>query len=71
MLLVSESVLRDDFGGKAFAVLMSLHMLVVCEPGAKERTESEYQSLLEEAGFRDVQIIRLEGPRDLVVARKP
>jgi len=70
-LLISESVLRDDFSGTPFAMLMSLHMLVVCEPGARERTESEYQSLLEDVGFRDVEIIRLEGPRDLVVARKP
>ncbi len=52
-------------------MLMSLHMLVVCEPGAKERSGSEYQSLVEGTGFRDVQVIRLEGPRDLVVARKP
>jgi 2-polyprenyl-3-methyl-5-hydroxy-6-metoxy-1,4-benzoquinol methylase len=70
VLLVSESVLRNDFSGKAFTVLLSLHMLVVCEPGAKERTESEYRSLLEDAGFRDMQVIRLEGPRDLIVARK-
>ncbi len=70
-LLISESVLRNDLSGKPFAALMSLHMLVVCEPGAKERSEAEYQSLLEDAGFREVQVIRLEGPRDLVVARKP
>ena len=70
-LLLSESVLRNDFSGKPFAVLMSLHMLVVCEPGAKERSESEYQSLLEDAGFRDIEVLRLEGPRDLVIARKP
>jgi hypothetical protein len=48
-----------------------LHMLVVCEPGAKERSEAEYQSLLEEAGFRDMEVLRLGAPRDLIIARKP
>jgi hypothetical protein len=71
MLLIIESVLNNDLSGTQFAVLMSLHMLVVCEPGAKERTEGEYQSLLEESGFRDMEVIRLNAPRDLIVARKP
>jgi hypothetical protein len=70
-LLISESVLRNDFSGTPFAVLMSLHMLVVCEPGARERTDAEYRALLEGAGFRSVEVIRLQGPRDLVIARKP
>jgi len=51
--------------------LMSLHMLVVCEPGARERSEREYRSLLAETGFLDVEVIRLEAPRDFIVARKP
>jgi hypothetical protein len=50
---------------------MSLHMLVVCEPGAKERSEGEYKSLLEEAGFRDAEVIRFDAPRDLIIGRKP
>lgn len=69
-LLITESVLNEDLSGPPFAVLMSLHMLVVCEPGAKERSESQYRSLLEETGFRLESLVRLQAPRDLIVARK-
>ena len=71
VLLIRECVLNDDYSGSLFGVLMSLHMLVVCEPGARERREREYRSLLEETGFRDVEVIRLAAPRDLIIARKP
>lgn len=70
VLMISESVLGDDFSGKPFAMANSLHMLVVCESGAKERTEAQYRALLAETGFREVDLIRLRGPRDLIVARK-
>ena len=70
MLLISECVLNDDYSGSLFGVLMSLHLLVVCAPGARERSEREYRSLLAETGFWDVEVIRLEAPRDLIVARK-
>ena len=69
-LLISESVLNNDSSGKAFALFMSLHMLLANEPGAGERSEAEYRSLLAAAGFRDVELIRLDAPRDLIVARK-
>jgi acetylserotonin N-methyltransferase len=69
-LLVSEKVLNEDFSGAGFALLRDLMMLVACEPGARERSESEYRSLLEDAGFHNVEIIRLDAPRDLIVARK-
>ncbi len=71
VLLISETVLNNDSSGTQFGALMSLHMAIVCESGAKERSEGEYGSLLKEAGFGDVEIIRLEGPRDLIVARRP
>lgn len=71
VLLISESVLNNDLSGTQFGVLLSLHMLVVCEPGAKERSEGEYKSLLEEAGFRDTEVIRFDAPRDLIIGRKP
>lgn len=70
-LLVSESVLNDDFSGTEHALMKDLTMLIACEPGARERSEAEYRSLLEEAGFRDIEAIRLEAPRDLIVARRP
>jgi len=70
VLLVSESVLNDDFSGTRHALMKDLTMLVACEAGARERSKTEYRSLLEEAGFRDVEVIRLDAPRDLIVARK-
>lgn len=70
VLLISESVLRDDFTRTVHDEAYSLFMLLVCEPGARERTESEHRGLLDEAGFADVRIQRLDGPRDLIIARK-
>lgn len=70
-LLITESVLENDRTGTPFSVLMSLHMLLLCEPGARERTENEYRTLLEEAGFRMERLVRLPSPRDLLIARKP
>ena len=71
VLLVIESVLNNDFSGKKFAMMLDLLLLLLCEPGARERSEEEHRSLLEEAGFQSIEVIRLEGPRDLIVARKP
>jgi len=71
VLLVSEKVLNNDSTGERWALLSDLHMLLCCEPGAKERSETEYRLLLEGAGFRDIEIVRLDAPRDMVVAYKP
>jgi len=46
-------------------------MLAICEPGARERTELEYRTLLLETGFHEVQVRRLETTRDVIVAKKP
>jgi hypothetical protein len=45
-------------------------MLVGNEQNARERSVQEYRSLLNETGFDVVEVIQLEAPRDLVVARK-
>jgi hypothetical protein len=50
---------------------MNMHMLIACDPGARERTESEYTILLANSGFHAIEVIRLTGPRDLIVALKP
>jgi hypothetical protein len=71
VLLISETVLNNDHSGTLFGVLLSLHMLVVCESGAKERSEAEYRALLKDAGFGELEVIRLGAPRDLIIARKP
>ncbi len=70
VLLVSESVLQDDFTRTLSDEVYSLFMLLVCEVGARERTGSEHRALLEETGFAKVEIRRSDGPRDLMVARK-
>ena len=70
VLLITESVLEPDRSGTLFATLMSLHMLVLCEPGARERTEAEYTALLADTGFRTERLIRLNAPRDLLIAKR-
>lgn len=67
-LLINESVLNDDLSGSRFAVMLSLHMLVVTEPGSKERSAAQYRRLLDESGFDMREVIRFGGPRDLIVA---
>jgi hypothetical protein len=70
VLLISESVLRPDFSGSNMANLKDLIMLVANEPDARERSEEEYRALLDQTGFDVVEVIRLEAPRDLLVAKK-
>ena len=69
-LLISESVLNDDFSGSKMAHIKDLLMLLANEPGARERSEGEYRGLLDTAGFDVNSLIRLDAPRDLLVARK-
>jgi len=69
-LLISESVLDDDFSGSKLAHIKDLIMLLANESGARERSEGEYRGLLDAAGFDVTSVIRLDAPRDLLVARK-
>ena len=69
-LLISESVLANDYSGSTLAHIKDLLMLVANEAGARERSEREYQSLLNETGFRFSHLLRPDAPRDLLVARK-
>ena len=69
-LLISEALLDDSSPPRRFPALLSLQMLMVCEPGARERTESEYASMLHAAGFAVERTVRMDAPRDLIVARK-
>jgi hypothetical protein len=70
VLLISESVLRNDFSGSTLAHMKDLFMLIANEPGARERSEAEYTSMLDATGFQFSDLLRLEAPRDLLVARK-
>jgi len=69
-LLISESVLHDDFSSSTLTHLKDLLMLVANESGARERSEREYRELLDVAGFDVTGVTRLDAPRDLLVARK-
>ena len=69
-LLISESVLHDDFSASNLTHVKDLLMLLANESGARERSEGEYRALVDAAGFDVVNLIRLDAPRDLLVARK-
>lgn len=70
LLLIVEKVLNNDFSGTQVGLMMDLHMLVVADAGARERSEAEYRALLEQAGFQTTEVMRLDAPRDLIVACK-
>jgi hypothetical protein len=70
LLLISESVLNHDHSGSRWALMKDLTMIIACESGSGERTEAEYRALLDATGFHFVETIRMDAPRDLLVARK-
>jgi hypothetical protein len=55
-LLVIDRVLPQDGAPQLNAALMDLHMLVSF--AGKERTESEFRSLYERAGFRLTRVLQ-------------
>ena len=66
-LLIVESVIppgNEPFGGK----LLDLVMLLI--PGGKERTEDEYRSLLDKAGFELSRIVPTSTEISVIEARK-
>jgi len=67
-LLIAEKLLAEDKSGPTPAHMQSLNMLV-CTEGT-ERTLGEYRTLLETAGFRDVQGRFTGAPLDAVLAIK-
>jgi hypothetical protein len=69
-LLISDTVLAPDFSASSNELMKDLLMVVACEPGARERTEAEFRSLLDETGFALAELIRLDAPRDLIVAKR-
>lgn len=67
-LLIAEKMLLEDKSGPSWAQMQDLNMLVCTE--GKERTLSEYEALLLEAGFNEVIGCRTETPIDGVLALK-
>jgi len=68
-LLIAEKLLAEDGVGPVSANMQSLNMLVATE--GKERSASQYQRLLESAGFTAVEARRTGVPLDAILARKP
>ncbi len=68
-VLLAEKILWEDKLGPRWAQMQSLNMLTCTE--GKERTLSEYESMLQQVGFVDVTGYRLQAPLDVVLAFKP
>jgi acetylserotonin O-methyltransferase len=68
-VLIAEKLLLEDKTGPRWAQMQSLNMLTCTE--GKERTLSEYEVLLEEAGFVNVTGCRTNSPLDATLAIKP
>lgn len=67
-ILVAEKILHDDKSGPPWAQMQNLNMLTCTE--GKERTLGEYEALLKQAGFEDIQGCRTPSPLDAVLAFK-
>lgn len=67
-LLIAEKLLDDDKRGPRWAQMQNLNMLTCTE--GKERTLTEYQALLEQAGFPQVTAAKTPSPLDAVLAVK-
>jgi hypothetical protein len=63
-LLVIERVLPEDGPPEVGAAIMDLHMLVQVQ--GKERTESEFRSLFERAGFRLTRVVSTTGDVSII-----
>jgi acetylserotonin N-methyltransferase len=68
-VLIAEKLLNEDKTGPRWARMQDLNMLTCTE--GKERTLSEYEALLTQAGFENVQGCRTTSPLDAVLATRP
>ncbi len=68
-MLIAEKLLNDEKSGPRWALMQNLGMLLYTE--GKERTLSEYKSLLNQVGFVDVQGATTPSPLDAILALKP
>jgi precorrin-6B methylase 2 len=68
-LIVYESIIDDDRSKNAFALMMSLNMLIET-PGGFDYTGADCSEWLKEAGFSSTSVRPLVGPDSMVVGRK-
>jgi acetylserotonin N-methyltransferase len=67
-LLIGEKIINEDRNGPRWAMMQSLNMLICTE--GKERSASEYEALLREAGFKSFEVARTNVPLDGILAIK-
>ena len=67
-LLIAEKLLDEDKTGPRWALMQNLGMLLYTE--GKERTLSEYKTLLHHVGFTDVKGATTSTPLDAILALK-
>ncbi|AZZ94449.1 methyltransferase domain-containing protein [Hahella sp. KA22] len=69
VFMASETPLDEDESGPLFTSLLSINMLVSTDGGV-ESTAQQYMQRFEEAGFSNVRVLRINGPRTLFVGEK-
>jgi acetylserotonin O-methyltransferase len=67
-VMICEHILNERKDGPATALLQSMNMLVVAE--GRERSATEYEALVREAGFSSFQLQVTGGPVDAMLAGK-
>jgi acetylserotonin O-methyltransferase len=67
-LLIGEKIVNEDRNGPRWALMQSLNMLICTE--GQERSASEYEALLREAGFSTIEVARTSVPLDGILATK-
>ena len=65
-LIVYEAIIDDERCQNAFALMMSLNMLIET-PAGFDYTGADCQSWMKEAGFRDTRVEHLAGPDSMVI----
>lgn len=68
-LLVQDFILNPDKASPRLAALFAINMLVGTKEGSTY-CEPEYAGWMREAGFSEVERVRLPGPSDLMIGRK-
>jgi precorrin-6B methylase 2 len=68
-LIVYDAMIDDERRANAFGLLMSLNMLIET-PAGFDYTGADCRGWMDEAGFRDVRIERLQGPYSMAVGWK-
>ena len=68
-LIVYDAMIDDDRRENVFGLLMSLNMLIET-PAGFDYTGADCQRWMQEAGFKDVRIVPLQGPYSMAVAHK-